>query len=282
MNGSAPWDRGSDAGRRLDGRVAIVTGGGSAGDLMGIGGAIAILFAAQGAKVGIVDISSERAQHTRGRVDEIGGESAVAVGDVTDVDDNARCVEEVVDRFGRLDIVVNSAAVTRGSGSPVDVDLKEWEDAIALNLTAIVLTGRHTIPHLCAAGGGSVVNISSIAATHGMGSGAYAASKAAMIGLTRDWAYAHGREGIRVNCLVVGHVFTPMGNQGGDDTRERRRLAGLLGTEGTAWDVAWPAVFLASEEARWITGVAIPVDAGTTATAPLGIQLLNERPSPGD
>jgi NAD(P)-dependent dehydrogenase (short-subunit alcohol dehydrogenase family) len=277
VNTPRPWDRGGDAGRRLDGRVAVVTGAGSSGDLMGIGGAIATLFAAQGAKVGIVDISRDRAAHTHALVGEFGGESMVAVGDVTDIDDNARCVDEVVDRFGRLDIVVNSAAVTRGSGSPVDVDLKEWDDAIALNLTAVVLTARHTIPHLRAVGGGSMVNISSIAATRGMGSGAYAASKAAMIGLTKDWAYQHGREGVRVNCLVIGHVFTPMGNQGDTDVRERRRLVGLLGTEGTAWDVAWPAVFLASEEARWITGVAIAVDAGTTATTALGIQVLNER-----
>jgi NAD(P)-dependent dehydrogenase (short-subunit alcohol dehydrogenase family) len=276
-----PWDRGSDAGRRLAGRVAIVTGAGSSGDLMGIGGAIATLFAAQGAKVGIVDISSERAAHTRALVDDIGGESLVAVGDVTDPDENARGVDEVVDTFGRLDIVVNSAAVTGGGGSPVDLDLEEWDAAIALNLTGIVLTARHTIPHLRAAGGGSIVNISSIAATRGMGSGAYAASKSAMIGLTRDWAYEHGRDGVRVNCLVVGHVFTPMGMQGGEERRERRRRVGLLGTEGTAWDVAWPAVFLASEEARWITGVAIPVDAGTTATTALGIEVLNDRASPG-
>jgi NAD(P)-dependent dehydrogenase (short-subunit alcohol dehydrogenase family) len=276
VNAPDPWHRGADAGRRLDGRVAIVTGAGSSAELMGVGGAIAILFAAQGAKVGIVDISPERAAHTRARIDEVGGESVVAVGDVTDVDDNARCVDEIVGRFGRLDIVVNSAAVTQGSGSPVDVDLQEWDDAIALNLTALVLTARHTIPHLRAAGGGSIVNISSIAAIRGFGSGAYAASKAAMIGLTKDWAFEHGRDGIRVNCIVVGHVFTPMGNQGGEDVRERRRRAGLLGTEGTAWDVAWPAVFLASEEARWITGVAIPVDAGTTVTTVMGMARLEE------
>ena len=86
-----------------------------------------------------------------------------------------------------------------------------------------------------------------------------------------------GRDGIRVNCLVLGHVYSPMGVSGGDDLRERRRLAGLLGTEATAWDVAWPAVFLASEESRWITGVALPVDAGTTAATALGVETLNGR-----
>lgn len=272
-----PWDRGADAGRRLDGRVAIVTGAGTAGGLLGIGEAIAIVFAAQGAKVGIVDISADRAERTRSLVDDVGGECVVAIGDLTNLDDNARCVAEVVDEFGGLDIVVNSAALTGAGGSAVDVDLEEWDDAMALNLTAIVLTARHAIPHLRAGGGGSIVNISSIAATRGFGSGAYAASKAAMIGLTKDWAYQHGREGIRVNCIVVGHVFTPMGSQGGDEMRDRRRRAGVLGTEGTAWDVAWPAVFLASDEARWITGVVLPVDAGTTSTAPLAVEILNER-----
>ena len=122
-------------------------------------------------------------------------------------------------------------------------------------------------------------NISSIAATRGHGSGAYAASKAALGGLTRDWAYLHGREGIRVNGILVGHVFSPMGDQGGPEIRERRRRAGLLPTEGVAWDVAWPAVFLVSEEARWITGVELAVDAGTTSTAPYAISLLDDRPA---
>ena len=134
---------------------------------------------------------------------------------------------------------------------------------MAINVTASMLAAKHAIPHLQAAGGGSIVNISSIAGTHGFGSGAYAASKAALIGLTRDWAYLHGRAGIRVNCLVVGHAHTPMGSQEGEEMRERRRRAGVLSTEVSAWDVAWPAVFLASDEARSITGVALTVDAGT-------------------
>ena len=179
--------------------------------------------------------------------------------------------------FGRLDVLVNSAAIVGAGGSPVDTDLEQWDATMALNVTAAVLAAKYAIPHLQAAGGGAIVNISSIAATHGFGGGAYAASKAALIGLTTDWAYLHGRDGIRVNCLVLGHVYSPMGLSGGEDLRERRRRAGLLGTEATAWDVAWPAVFLASEESRWITGVALPVDAGTTASTALGVELLNER-----
>jgi NAD(P)-dependent dehydrogenase (short-subunit alcohol dehydrogenase family) len=256
-----------------------VTGAGTdaEGDVLGIGEAIAVLFAAQGATVAIADISAERAAATLALVEEIGGEAVAVVGDLADLDDNARCVQEAVDACRGLDTVVNSAALSGGGGSPVDVDLDLWDRVMAVNLHATFLTARHTIPHLVAAGGGSVVNISSIAASRGHGSGAYAASKAAMLGLTRDWAYAHGRDGVRVNCILPGHVYTPMGNQGGHDLRERRRRAGLLSIEGVAWDVAWPAVFLASDESRWITGVDIPVDAGTTSSGALALQMLNDR-----
>ena len=162
-------------------------------------------------------------------IDEIGGSCEVAVGDLTDLDENARCVREIAAAFGRLDILVNSAAVADATGSPVDVDLQRWNATMDVNVTASMLAAKHAIPHMQAAGGGSIVNISSIAGTHGFGSGAYAASKAALIGLTRDWAYLHGRDGIRVNCLVVGHAYTPMGASDGEDLRERRRRARSVG-----------------------------------------------------
>ncbi|HEY7105933.1 MAG TPA: SDR family oxidoreductase [Acidimicrobiia bacterium] len=274
-----PWWRGGDPGRRLEGKRAFVTGAGTApgGGLLGIGEAIAVLFAAQGARVAVADISAERADATLRLVEKVGGHGVATVGDLTQLDDNGRCVQEAVEAFGGLDTVVNSAALTGAGGSPVDVDLDAWEQVMAVNLHATLLTARHTIPHLRDAGGGSIVNISSIAASRGHGSGAYAASKAAMLGLTRDWAYGHGRDGIRVNCILPGHVYTPMGDQGGPELRERRRRAGLLPTEGVAWDVAWPAVFLASDESRWMTGVDLPVDAGTTSSASLALQMLNDR-----
>ena len=245
--------------------------------MIGIGESIAVLFAAQGAQVAIADISAERAEATLRLVDDIGGDGVVTVGDLTTVDDNARCVQEAVDAFGGLDTVVNNAALSGAGGSPVDVDLDAWERVMAVNLHATLLTARHTIPHLQAAGGGSIVNISSIAATRGHGSGAYAASKAAMLGLTKDWAYTHGRQHIRVNCILPGHVVAPMGNPGDPAMREQRRRAGLLPIEGTAWDIAWPAVFLASDESRWITGIELPVDAGTTSSGAFALELLNER-----
>lgn len=273
-----PWWRGDDAGHRLAGKRAFVTGAGTTPgeDFPGIGEAIAVLFAVQGAQVAIADISGERAEATLRLVEAAGGEGLVTTGDLTRLADNARCVQEAVDAFGGLDTVVNSAALSTGGGSPVDVDLDVWDQVMSVNLHATLLTARHTVPHLVAAGGGSVINISSIAASRGHGAGAYAASKAAMLGLTRDWAYVHGRDGVRVNCILPGHVYTPMGSQGGPEVRDDRRRAGLLGTEGVAWDIAWPAVFLASEESRWITGVELPVDAGTTSSGPYALQILND------
>jgi NAD(P)-dependent dehydrogenase (short-subunit alcohol dehydrogenase family) len=274
-----PWWRGTDAGRRLVGKRAFVTGAGSdpGGDLMGIGDAIAVLFAAQGATVAVADISSKRAQATLDRVEAIGGTGVLAVGDLSRETDNARAVARAAEALGGLDTVVNCVAISGGGGSPVDADLNTWDRVMQVNVNSALLTTRHALPHLKEAGGGAIINLSSAAGVRGLGAGAYAASKAALIGLTRDWAYTHGRDLIRVNCLVPGHAYTPMGAGGDDDMRRARVAASLLGTEGTAWDVAWPAVFLASDESRWVTGVELPIDAGAIASSALAINLLNVR-----
>lgn len=272
-----PWSRAAEPGRRLEGRTALVTGAGCAREHMGVGGAISVLFASQGARVGILDVSKERAETTLAMVQDVGGQGVVTVGDITDPVANARCVDEVIQGLGPPDILVNSAAIVAGGGGPVDLDLAHWERVMAVNLTGAVLAAGNVIPHMRRAGRGAIVNISSIAGTRGFGSGAYSASKAALLAQTRDWAYQFGREGIRANCIVIGHAYTPMGNAGGEVMRERRRRAGLLPVEGTAWDVAWPAVFLASDEARWITGTELVVDGGTTSASALGIQMLEDR-----
>ena len=269
--------RGPDPAHRLAGRVAIVTGGGTRGPLPGTGVAIAALFASQGAQVGVVDISEDRAARTVDLIERIGGRALAVVADVTGATECDRAVREVVARFGRLDILVNNAAITGGGGNATAIDEADWNRVVALDLNAVMLMSKYALPHLRAAGGGAIVNMSSIAAIRGMGSGAYAAAKAGVIGMTHDLAYSHGRDGIRVNCVAPGHLFTPMGNQGGEELRDRRRRAGLLGTEGTAWDAAWAVLFLASEESRWITGVVLPVDAGTTSSTALAVQLLELR-----
>jgi NAD(P)-dependent dehydrogenase (short-subunit alcohol dehydrogenase family) len=258
-------------GPRLEGRVAIVTGGGSEGDFLGIGAATAVLFAAQGARVGIVDVSGERAERTRERIAEFGGEAVVAEADVTDTASCARATDAVVDHYGRLDVLVNNAALS-GGGTVVDIDEEEWERLLRVNLGGVMRMSRAAIPHIVRAGGGSIVHVSSIAGTRGLGTAAYAAAKGGVQALTADMAYSHGPDGVRVNCIVPGHLHTPMGYQGSAHTRQVRRESGLLDVEGDAWDAAWAALFLASAESRFITGVLLPVDAGTTATTHFAVR----------
>ena len=268
--------RAVDPGGRLANRVALVTGAGSSGPLPGTGVAIAALFALHGARVGVVDVSAERATNTVELIERAGGSSMAVLADITRPADCERAVQEVVHGFGRLDTLVNNAAITGAGGGAASYE-EMWDRVIALDLTAVMLMSRSAVPHIRAAGGGAIVNISSIAAIRGMGGGAYGPAKAGVIGLTYDLSYSHGRDNIRVNCIAPGHLYTPMGDQGGPELRERRRRAGLLATEGTAWDAAWAALFLASDESRWITGVVLPVDAGTTASTALAVQTLEMR-----
>jgi NAD(P)-dependent dehydrogenase (short-subunit alcohol dehydrogenase family) len=273
-----PWVRAADAGARLAGKRAIVTGAGTRGGIpIGIGEAIAIVFATQGAQVAVVDISPELAQRTVDIIGQLGGDAVALTADVTDEAQVARAVGDAVDAFGGLDTLVNNAAISGGGRSPELVALDEWDAVLRLNLDAAMLCARHAIPHLKAAGGGAIVNLTSVAAARAMGSGAYAASKAALLAASRDWAYENGHHNIRVNCLAPGHAFTPMGQGGDERIREMRRRAGMLVDEASAWDIAWPAVFLASEESRAITAIELTVDSGTTAMPPLGWSFLEMR-----
>ena len=139
-----------------------------------------------------------------------------------------------------------------------------------VNVTSMMLSSKHAIPAIAAGGGGAIVNISSISALRPRGLTAYSTSKGAVIALTQAMAVDHAKEGIRVNCIAPGPVYTPMVYAGGmsDELRERRRLASPLGIEGTGWDVAYAALFLASDEARYVTGVVLPVDGGVTLVGP--------------
>ncbi|MGY1743605.1 MULTISPECIES: SDR family NAD(P)-dependent oxidoreductase [unclassified Blastococcus] len=258
-------------GSRLAGRVAVVTGGGSEGEFLGVGAATAILFAAQGARVAVVDVSRERAECTRERIAALGGDAVVAEADVTDTASCARAADDMADRYGRLDVLVNNAALS-GGGTVVDIDEEEWERLLRVNLGGVMRMSRAAIPHMVRGGGGSIVHVSSIAGTRGLGTAAYAAAKGGVQALTADMAYSHGPDGVRVNCIVPGHLHTPMGFQGSARTRRVRLESGLLATEGDAWDAAWAALFLACDESRWITGVLLPVDAGTTATTHFAVR----------
>lgn len=265
-------------GERLKGKVAVVTGAGSRGEVVGIGSATAILFAKQGASVLVVDKDEENAKRTLSQIVEEGGEASLYVADVTHSSACQRMVEAAVSRYGGLHILFNNAGITDRK-SVVEVEENSWERVVDVNLKGTMLACKHAIPSMIANGGGSIINISSI---DGMRTGwrpnvPYAAAKGGVIAMTQNMAVYHGRDNIRVNSIAPGQLWGSFVGPIPAESRELRRRANPLGTEGTAWDVAWAGVFLASDEARWISGVVLPVDGGTIAATPLSmLQHLQE------
>lgn len=257
------------SGPRLEGKVAIVTGAGSQASGIGNGRAAAILFAREGARVLLVDRVPERAEETLAMIRDEGGDADLFAADVTNGDDCRAMVEYAVAKWGKLDILDNNVGIG-GRGTVVDVDEQAWERVMRVNVTGMMLASKHAIPAMAANGGGAIVNIASIAAMRPRGLTPYSTSKGAVIALTRAMAIDHARQGIRVNCIAPGPVYTPMVYAAGmsDELRERRRLASPLQIEGTGWDVGYAALFLVSDEARYITGVVLPVDGGVTIAGP--------------
>jgi NAD(P)-dependent dehydrogenase (short-subunit alcohol dehydrogenase family) len=254
---------------RLAGKVAIVTGAGSRADGIGNGRAAAILFAREGAKVLLVDQTKELADATLKMIEKEGGTAAVCVADVTDGDQCRRMVEDAAARWGRLDILDNNVGIG-GRGTVVETKLEEWENIMRVNVTGMMLASKHAIPAMVKGGGGAIVNISSISALRPRGLTAYSASKGAVIALTRAMAIDHAAEGVRVNCIAPGPVYTPMVYAAGmnAETRDRRKKASPLQIEGTGWDIGYAALYLCSDEARYVTGVVLPVDGGVTVASP--------------
>ena len=261
---------------RLADKVAVVTGAGAtgSGDFVGIGQATSILFASQGAKVILVDRDEKNAAVTLATIKEQGGEASVVVGDVTSNADCEKMATAAVERYGKLNVLVNNVGIS-GPGSVTDVDEDLWDTVIDVNLKSVMLTSKHAIPRMIEAGGGSIINLSSIVglrAGSGGPSHPYAASKGGIIGLSNSMAVHYGRDNVRVNCIAPGHVHSPMvARHSSQEMLDLRRRAGPLGTDGTPWDVAWAAAFLASNESRWISGVTLPVDAGLLAATPLAM-----------
>jgi NAD(P)-dependent dehydrogenase (short-subunit alcohol dehydrogenase family) len=248
---------------RLEGKVAIVTGAGSQNEGIGNGRAAAVLFAREGARVLLVDRRRSAAEETLAMITAEGGTGDIFEGDVTNPPDCEAMVAHAVSRWAKLDILDNNVGIGI-NGSVVTVSPEDWDLQMRVNVRSMMLTSKYAVPAMVAAGGGAIVNISSIAAMRGRGLTPYSASKGAVISLTKAMASDHGRDGIRVNCICPGPVYTPMVSARGmpAETRERRRRSSALGTEGTGWDVGYAALFLVSDEARWITGVVLPVDGG--------------------
>ena len=261
---------------RLGNKVTIVTGAGAtgSGDFVGIGQAISILLARQGAKVLLADRDEKNAEITMATINEEGGEASVFGGDVTLIDDCREMAEAAVARYGKLNVLINNVGIS-GPGSVTDVEEDFWDTVIDVNLKSVMLTSKFAIPKMIEDGGGSIVNLSSIVglrAGSGRPSHPYAASKGGIIGLSNSMAVQYGRDNVRVNCIAPGHIHSPMvARHSSQEMLDLRRRAGPLGVDGTAWDVAWAAAFLASDEARWISGVTLPVDAGLLAATPLAM-----------
>jgi NAD(P)-dependent dehydrogenase (short-subunit alcohol dehydrogenase family) len=256
----------------LDGAVAVVTGGGAREGPIGNGAAAAVLLARAGATVAVIDLDEEHARRTCDLIAREGGSGLTVVCDVAEESDCERAIEYVTARAGAPRVLVNNVGLAGPPGTAVDVDLGRWEEGMRLNVQSMVMMSRFSIPGMAAGGGGSIVNISSIGGLRG-GHPAllYATSKGAIIPLTQAMAAQHGAEGVRVNCVAPGLAYTGMVDSRGlsAEMREARRAASPLGTEGTGWDVGGAVLFLASQMARWITGVVLPVDGGYSAWQPL-------------
>jgi NAD(P)-dependent dehydrogenase (short-subunit alcohol dehydrogenase family) len=254
---------------RLAGKIAIVAGAGSRGPGLGNGKAAAMLFAREGARVLCVDVAKERADETVGLIRAEGGEAEAFAADVTRPEDCRAMVTAAVERWGGLDVLHNNVGIESRTDL-LDTTLEEWDRTLRVDLTSMFLATQAAVPAMIARGGGSVICVSSVAGLRGIGRTAYAAAKAGVIGFVQSVAGQLGPQGIRVNAIAPGLVWTPMVEFNGAEGRERRRAASPLATEGTGWDVGWGAVYLASDESRWVTGQTLVIDAGLTTTVNRG------------
>ncbi len=260
--------------KRLKDRVAIVVGAGSTpGDTMGNGRATAILFARAGASVMVVDRRGESAEETRKMIETEGGTSIAFEADVTRTDDCRRMAEACVETYGGIDILHNNVGIGTGGG-PVDLPEEEWDKVLDTNLKAMFLTCKYVLPHMERRGEGVIINISSLGAIRfpPYPMLAYSVSKGGVNTLTRSIAMQYANQGIRCNAILPGLIETPMAIEGiseqlgmpKEDLILLRNEAVPMKHMGDAWDVAYAALFLASDEAKYITGVLLPVDGGLT------------------
>lgn len=253
----------------LEGKVAIVTGAGALDDGIGNGRAAAILLAVSGARVLCVDRNLALAARTVAMIKEAGGDAHACEADVTRSVDCDSMVSAAVSRWGRLDILDNNVGI--GSrGNILEEDPARWRQVMEVNVDSMFLASRAAIPAMCDGGGGAIVNVSSISALRPRGLTTYSVSKSAVIGLTQAMAVDHGPDGIRVNCVAPGPVYTPMvyGEGMSPEARAQRASASVLGIEGSGWDIGRAVRFLASDNARYITGHVLVVDGGATLRGP--------------
>jgi NAD(P)-dependent dehydrogenase (short-subunit alcohol dehydrogenase family) len=258
---------------RFDGRGALVVGGGQTpGATIGNGRATAVLLARQGAHVVVADQDLDSAQETVELIRAEGGQASATVVDITVEASVATMVGEAVERLRGIEVVQQNVGSATGDRGATSLDEETWDHLVDLNLKGTWLVGKHTLPHLRERGRGSIVNVSSVAAVSDLNMIAYKSAKAGVHALTRQLALANARFGIRVNAVMPGLIETPVAMNGLTETlgitaaelAARRSAQVPLGHMGDAWDVASASVFLASDAARFITGVVLPVDGGQT------------------
>lgn len=251
---------------RLAGQAALITGGGT-----GIGRAMALAFSREGAAVAVAGRRMEKLKEVAREIEKQGGQALTVTCDVTQPKDTERAVRETIARFGRLDVLVNNAGAVHIS-TVESIPEEEWDRIMLVNLKGPFLMSRAALPELRKAGGGSIINIGSVPGLVGMkGRAAYTASKGGVTQLTKAMAMDHAHEKIHVNCICPALVETELirdvfGSGSEGEAVRRSRIAQIpLGRIGRPEDVADMAVFLASKESSWVTGVAIPLDGGLTA-----------------
>ena len=260
---------------RLADKIAIVVGAGQTpGDTIGNGRATAILFAREGARVMLVDRELGSAEETEKMIREEGFESSSFQADVTREDECRAMAAACVERYGRIDILHNNVGIGGGDAGPTRLDEEVWDQILRVNVKSAFLTCKHVLPVMREQRSGCIVNISSVAAVCAVGIVAYKTSKAALNAFSHSLAIGNAKYGIRVNTIMPGLMNTPMAIEGISQARgipkqqlieARDAQVPLRGKMGTAWDVAHAALFLASDEANFITGVALPVDGGQSA-----------------
>jgi NAD(P)-dependent dehydrogenase (short-subunit alcohol dehydrogenase family) len=261
-------------GNLLEDKIAVVTGAGS-----GIGAASAARFAREGAAVLVADIRGHKAQQTAAEITD-GGAVAVAMEvDVSQAQSVQAMIERCIEQFGRIDVLFNNAGTLR-PGNAVELDVSDWDLVMAVNVRSVFLGAKYAVPHMQAQGAGSIINTASISGLHGDGGAVvYAASKAAVINLTRALSTDHAAEGIRVNAICPGTIETPPVQRMMSDPQvlETNLKAHAMGRLGQPEEIANAALWLASDESSFVTGEALVVDGGLRAQSPLG-QIGDPRP----
>jgi NAD(P)-dependent dehydrogenase (short-subunit alcohol dehydrogenase family) len=269
--------------KRLENKVAIVTGAGSIGPGWGNGKAAAVLYAREGAQVFAVDVNLAAAEETRRLIQAEGGQCVAYAANVAVADDVRGLVETCVQTYGRVDVLHNNVGIV-ATGGPVELSEADWDRSMAVNAKSVFLLCKHVLPIMEQQGAnasgirGTIVNIGTVGGVRWVGVPyiAYSASKAAVIQMTQSVALQYARKGIRCNCVIPGFIDTPLVKQSlaatyasSDEmdkvTAARNKLC-PMGHQGDAWDVAHAALFLASDEAKYITGTNIFVDGGLSAT----------------